>query len=165
VAWQVAFQAADTRAVTGLGDMLLGMNAHISRDLPYALAEVGLDSDTSRGAKRDFDAVNRLLGEVQGPMLDDASDRLDPSIRTFAVPALDFTSTDVAVLLGTWRAEAWGNARDLLRARTPTARAAVRARIERNAETRARVLEAATSYALTGLRSADRDAFCAGANG
>lgn len=163
VAWQVAFQAADARAVTGLGDMLLGMNAHISRDLPYALAEVGLDSDRGGNAKHDFDAVNGLLDKVQGPMLDAASDRLDPTIETFAVPALNFTSADLADLLGTWRAEAWGNARDLLQATTRSTRAAVHDRIERNAETRSRVIEAATSYALTGQRSEDRDAFCSSA--
>ena len=28
--------------LTGLGDMLLGMSAHINRDLPFALAHVGL---------------------------------------------------------------------------------------------------------------------------
>jgi hypothetical protein len=120
---------------------------------------------TARGERADFDAVNGLLDRVQGPMLDAASDRLDPSIKTFAVPALNFTSTDLADLLGTWRAEAWGNARDLLQATTPHTKAAVHARIERNAETRARVLEAATSYALTGLRSEDRDAFCSTAGG
>ena len=41
-AWRIAFSAAAARRVSGLGDMLLGMNAHISRDLPYALAAVGL---------------------------------------------------------------------------------------------------------------------------
>jgi uncharacterized protein DUF5995 len=166
MAWRVAFEAADARAVTGLGDMLLGMNAHISRDLPYALAEVGQDTDRSgREAKRDFDAVNALLDEVQEPMLAAASERIDPTVKSFAISALNFTSADVADLLATWRAEAWGNGRDLAAARTPTTRAAVRQRIERNAESRARVLHAASSYVLTGERTRTRDEFCAAANG
>ena len=166
VAWRVAFEAADSRSVTGLGDMLLGMNAHISRDLPYALAEIGQDTDRARRfARRDFDAVNGLLDDVQEPMLDLASKRIDPTVKSFAVPALNFTTADLADLLGTWRSEAWVNGRDLAAARTPTTRAAVTGRIERQAESRARILQAATSYVLTGGTTEDRDEFCEAARG
>ena len=159
-AWAVAFQAAEARAVTGLGDMLLGMNAHISRDLPYALAEVGLDTADAPSPKADFDLVNDLLDEVQGPVLDGASERLDPTVERFAIPALNFTAADLADLLGAWRSEAWANAVALTRAATPAARQAVRTRIERNAESRARILQTATSYVLLGGSAEDREAFC-----
>ena len=41
-AWAVALQAAQEGSVTGSGDLLLGMNAHINRDLPFTLARIGI---------------------------------------------------------------------------------------------------------------------------
>ena len=51
-AWRMAFSAADNGQVSTLGDMLLGMNAHISRDLPFALASVGLRYPDGRSATK-----------------------------------------------------------------------------------------------------------------
>ena len=36
-AWRVAFDAAQSRAVSATGDLLLGINAHVQRDLPLVL--------------------------------------------------------------------------------------------------------------------------------
>lgn len=160
-AWRVAFEAADARRVTGLGDMLLGMNAHISRDLPFALAGIGLDTAEGESGRADYDRVNGLLADVQDPMLAAASDRLDPTIASFRLDALDFGATDVAELIATWRSEAYRNAQSLIAAPTPAERTRVTTRIERNAESRARVLEAATSYALLGETTVERDRHCA----
>ena len=160
-AWRVAFEAADARRVNGLGDMLLGMNAHISRDLPFALAEIGLDTAEGESGREDYDRVNGLLADVQDPMLAAASDRLDPDIARFRLDALDFSATDMADLIATWRTEAYRNAESLIAAPTPADRTRVAARIERNAESRARVLETATSYALLGETTAERDGHCA----
>ena len=51
-AWQIALQAADDRAVTGLGNFLLAMNAHINRDFSYVLAEIGLTDADGRRTRR-----------------------------------------------------------------------------------------------------------------
>ena len=40
--WQIALDAARDKRVSGNGDLLLGMNAHINRDLPFVLAATGL---------------------------------------------------------------------------------------------------------------------------
>ena len=40
--WLVALDAAKNKKVTGSGDLLLGMNAHINRDLAFVLAASGL---------------------------------------------------------------------------------------------------------------------------
>ena len=42
LAWQVALDAADKRDVDANTNALLGFNAHIMRDLPYVLLEIGL---------------------------------------------------------------------------------------------------------------------------
>ena len=41
-AWLTALDAAKNKKVSGTGDLLLGMNAHINRDLPYVMAASGL---------------------------------------------------------------------------------------------------------------------------
>ena len=68
-AWRMAFSAAEHRRVSTLGDMLLGMNAHISRDLPYALATVGLRFPDGRDATGDIAAVDADIQRAQAPML------------------------------------------------------------------------------------------------
>ena len=60
-AWRIAFTEADRQTVTTLGDMLLGMNAHISRDLPFALARTGLREPDGRSGQADFNRVDGLL--------------------------------------------------------------------------------------------------------
>ena len=41
-AWRVAFEAARDRAVSANGNLLLGINAHVQRDLPFVLYSIGL---------------------------------------------------------------------------------------------------------------------------
>ena len=41
-AWAIAFAAADQRAVSAAGNIALGINAHVQRDLPFVLASIGL---------------------------------------------------------------------------------------------------------------------------
>lgn len=60
-AWQLAFKAADEKRVTGVGNMLLGMSAHVNRDLPYVLAAIGLVKPDGSSRKPDHDQVNVFL--------------------------------------------------------------------------------------------------------
>lgn len=41
-AWEIAFDAAERKLVSGSGDLLLGINAHINRDLAFVVAAAGL---------------------------------------------------------------------------------------------------------------------------
>ena len=41
-AWRVAFEAARDRDVSANGNLLLGINAHVQRDLPFVLYSIGL---------------------------------------------------------------------------------------------------------------------------
>ena len=160
VAWQIAFEAAAARDTTGLGDMLLGMNAHISRDLPYALADAGLRQHDGRSAKVDFDSVNDLLGRVQGPMIDEQARMFDPDVRRFTSPLLGVYESDIAGLIASWRTEAWYNAKRLLEARTPAERKAVSDTIEQSAAARARLVQTATAYPVVGGSTEARDRHC-----
>jgi uncharacterized protein DUF5995 len=160
-AWQIAFRAADRRQVSGSGDLMLGINAHVNRDLPFALASMGLFNADGTSRKPDHDKVNIILNRVEGPALDEASRRFDPSLTT---PGLNGTTLDDTVLyqtLAAWREEAWRNAERLVAAKTPSEYAQVAASIETAAATEANAIVAADAYAPPLTSTASRDAYCA----
>src|SRR5439155_13117267 len=76
-AWRIAFDAAKSPNLTGIGDLLLGMNAHIDRDLPYALADVGLVKPDGSSRKADHDKVNLFLDRVIDPLQKELARRYD----------------------------------------------------------------------------------------
>ena len=160
-AWKIAFEAADERRVSGIGDMLLGMNAHISRDLPYALASISRAGGLADRA--DYDRINTLLDEVQGPMLATAARRFDPTIDDFSLPGLDVDDETVAALIAEWRREAWIDGERLAAAATDTERAAVERGIEARAALRAQLIRSLTGYVPFFSSTKARDEHCADA--
>ena len=61
--WLIAFVAAARGETLVAQDALLGINAHITYDLTYALGDVGIDPD--RDAKRaDHDRINAILARL-----------------------------------------------------------------------------------------------------
>src|SRR3954467_6056545 len=117
-AWAIAFDAADRRKASAAGNLLLGMSAHVTRALPFALYSIGLVAPDGSSRKPDHDRVNQILNTVITPLLDEIAARYDPSVRT--VPGLgsvgDFLEFQA---LPTWREQAWRNAERL--ATAPTA--------------------------------------------
>jgi hypothetical protein len=158
-AWAVAFASADARRTSTLGDLLLGMNAHISRDLPFALERAGLTTPSGRSARSDFDRVNALLGDVSAPMLREQSERFDPGVERATLPVLDLDADGLALLLARWRTEAWGNARRLVAARGAE-HSRIAAAIEQAAAGRARLIEALMSNLVLGPSTEERDRYC-----
>jgi hypothetical protein len=156
-AWRIAFESAQRGLTTGIGDMLLGMNAHISNDLPFAVVAAGF----SKRSQADFNAVNNLLGHVQDPMIREEARMLDPEVATASLPYLGVHGGEVANVIAGWRTEAWQNARKLADAPTAAARAQVGARIRAAAAERATVIQALGSNRLLGGDPATRDSFCA----
>lgn len=159
-AWRIAFDAADRREVAGIGDMLLGMNAHISRDLPYALEEAGLETPDGADAERAYDSVNALLGKVQGSMVAEQTRRFDPGTASATVPGLGLNAETMADVLGRWRSEAFDNGRRLIEARDGRARAVVADQIERDAAGRARLIRTLTSNLVIGPGRGAREDHC-----
>ncbi|MGI8863092.1 MAG: DUF5995 family protein [Solirubrobacteraceae bacterium] len=159
-AWQIAFDAADRGTTTVLGDMLLGMNAHISRDLPFALARTGLTEPDGQNGYADFNAVNGLLGNVTPEILHDEATRFDPNLTNLGLPESQLDATSLQQLLGAWRSESWTNAQRLLGASTPARRAAVAHSIENGAAGRARLIAALSSNLVVGPDAAKRNAYC-----
>ncbi len=159
-AWRIAFDAADHETVATLGDILLGMNAHISRDLPFALARTGLDEPDGRSGQADFNRVNGLLGGVTSGMLREEAERFDPTLTSTVLPAIQLDPSNLQQVLSAWRGEAWRNAERLLAARTPAQRARVARTIELGAAGRARLIASLTSNLVIGPDAAQRNAYC-----
>lgn len=159
-AWRLAFSAASSRRVSALGDLLLGMNAHISRDLPYALAAIGLRLPDGRGAVPDVMAVNRDIARAQGPMLADVARQFDPRLRDVTRLGRTGDPRQVAHVVAVWRLEAVRNARHLLAARTRIERRRVDTAIDANATVRALLIRDATSYVNPKREAEDRRRYC-----
>ncbi len=158
-AWLIAFDAARDKRVTGYGDLMLGMNAHINRDLPFVLAGVGLVAPDGSSRKRDFDAVEHFLNAATRPMLVEAAERFDPTMDDTMEPT-GLVQTALFQLISVWRENAWRNAEALVTAPTPAARAIVESKIERDAELLARTFLVGQSYLPPLTTTAARDRHC-----
>jgi hypothetical protein len=151
-AWRVALEAADQRAVNGSTDILLGISAHINRDLPFVLWEIGLVKADGTSRKPDHDKVNEFLNRVD--LFAEANRRFDSSIDPNQAPGAIHS---IIVM----REEAWRNAERLRAAENdPVAFALVKESIEQSAYSAALSIRATGTYGL-GQSTATRDAYCA----
>jgi hypothetical protein len=156
LAWLAALDAARSRRLTGAGDLMLGMNAHINRDLPYVLERVGLTAPDGSSRKPDHDKVNEILAEVMDPLLAELLTRFDPYGFDTGIP----NGTVLDVIIG-WREQAWRNAVRLANARNPFTRALVEFDIESGAATVAAGLATLTSYVPPFTGPGPRNTHCA----
>jgi len=159
-AWRVALRAADNRTVDGMGNLLLGMNAHVNRDLPFVLAGIGLIAPDGSSRKPDHDQINIMLNHVVQPLVREEAARFDSSIAIAPTPfGVGYTGLMQALVI--WRETAWRNAELLVAAPTAAARDVVAAEIESSAEVTAQVLVAASRYQPPLKTTAPRDRHCA----
>jgi Family of unknown function (DUF5995) len=159
-AWLIAFDAAQERRSTGSGDLLLGMSAHINRDLPFTLAAIGMVTANGDSRKADHDKVDEFLNMVIEPMLAELAARFDPDTVNIKTP-FGVGNAGLFQLVAAWREKAWRNAELLVSAPTPQLRAAVAEQIELAAATEATTIVAGNSYLPPLTTTGPRDAFCA----
>lgn len=164
-AWRIAFQTAADQKVSGMGNVFLGMNAHVNRDLPFVLESIGLVKPDGTSRKPDHDRVNDFLAAVNQYLLPEAAKFLDPTLDDGDVPGTSIdNSTAVQALVG-WREQAWRNAERLAAAATPAARQAVAQDIEQTAAIEAMVIRTMFEYtslhSLLGMGRTARNSFCA----
>jgi hypothetical protein len=159
-AWRVAFRAADAHEVSGIGDLMLGINAHVNRDLPFALAALGLFNADGSSRKPDHDRVNVILNRVEGAVLTEAARRFDPSIVDPSVDPTGLTSTALFQLLEAWRENAWRNGELLASASTPQQWNARAGLIENAALLQAKAIELQYAYHPPLTTTTARDSYC-----
>jgi hypothetical protein len=158
-AWLMAFDASQAKLLTGTGDLMLAMNAHINRDLPFVVAAVGLVAPDGSSRKRDYDKVEDFLAKAASPMLREAAARFDPSIDDADDP-LGVLNGTLMQVIALWRENAWRNAERLVSARNADERAQVAASIEAEAATIGRTIQ--VGFAANPLLSdtGTRDRYC-----
>ena len=158
-AWAIAFGAADQRAVSAAGNVALGINAHVQRDLPFVLAAIGLVKPDGSSRKPDHDKVNVFLNRVADDLYPEIARRFDPTIDDSELPGTADNFAEFQII-PTWREIAWRNAERLVSAPSAEARAQVAAEIEAYAGSQAQTLRTAYQYGPLSS-SAARDAYCA----
>jgi Family of unknown function (DUF5995) len=162
-AWAIAFRAAADHAVTASGNLSLGINAHVQRDLPFVLAALGLVKPDGSSRKPDHDRVNVILNRVSDDVYAEIARRFDPTIDDADLPGT-LDNAGVFQIIPTWREIAWRNAERLAAADSPDERARVAASIEAYAASQADTIRLAATYGPLGS-SAARDAYCSAHHG
>jgi len=127
----------------GLGNLLLGMNAHINRDLPFVLYSIGLVAPDGSSRKPDHDKVNQTLYDAYDPAIAEGARRFDSSLARAQAECEGLGIQSVIA----WREEAWRNAERLAWASSDAERAAIGQQIEAAANAEAQLL--ATTYSYT----------------
>jgi hypothetical protein len=158
-AWRTAFDTARSGDANGGQDMLLGINAHVQRDMPFVLATVGIRTRKGATRKPDHDVVNQILSDAYEPIVDAIAKRYDPFVSTTNAswdPADDVAGLE---MVKGWREGVWRNAERLLDAKTKADRQQVTDSIETNATTWANLIAAQGNGGPPGYR-AQRDAYC-----
>lgn len=146
-AWSIAYACCELGDMLPVNHVMLGLSAHINYDLAIGLAaniaEMGGGDDATMLAryKHDHDAVNHLLRAS----VPEAFDHLVvkhacPASRMMYRRAYGAMEWLAMQLLEAWRERVWGDAMDLLHARTPVEHGRVIARIEQRSKHFARLL-------------------------
>jgi hypothetical protein len=159
-AWRIAYDASRDEKVSGSGSLLLGMNAHINRDLPFVLAGVGLVAPDGSSRKPDYVAVEQWLYTATEPLLAEIAARFDPAADD-AADRFGLSNLALFQMVSGWRERAWRNAEALVSAPTAQERAAVAASIEAQAAEEARALLVTQSYSPPFSSAGPRNQWCA----
>ena len=143
-----------------MGDLLLGMNAHVNRDLPFVLAGIGLTAPDGTSRKPDHDRINIVLNHVVEPLITEESAHFDPQIALAPTPyGVGYTGLMQTLLV--WRETAWRAAKLLVSAPDAATRGLVAGQIEAYAATTASALVTATAYLPLLTATTTRDNYCA----
>ena len=137
-AWQIAFDAWESGDTNAGQDMLLGINAHVQRDMPFVLAEFGLWRRDGSSRKGDHEVMNRVLSEAYDHIVRDIGERYDPLVTWANADPSPLDDHAGVQLVRSWREGVWRNAERLLNARTAQDYAQVAQQIEDNAAAWAR---------------------------
>lgn len=160
-AWRIALTSSDDRSMSGLGDFMLGMNAHINNDFPYVLEEVGLTGKDGTSHKADHNAYNDRLDSLYHPVFDEEAARFDPKFNKVDIGPVD--DLVVSTIMRGWREMVWRHAEALAHAKTPLLHRLVEQEIAQYAAAQARLIRQVPIF-RSGY-SPDRDAYCSAHHG
>ena len=156
-AWRIANQVASQPNSNAAVDMLLGINAHVQRDMPYVVAAQGLRTPAGETRKPDHDAVNKVLAAAYEPIVEDIAGRYDPIVSLTNSKWTPIDDVGGLEVVKEWREGVWRHAEQLENAKTDAERKQVSDQIEANAAAWARMISVG---AIQPGYGATRDAYC-----
>jgi hypothetical protein len=109
-AWQQAFAASEGEELSVTGSFLMGMNAHINRDLPFVLDDIGLTAADGTSRKPDHEKVNEFLNHVGDDLTPEMSARFDPDFGSDDPTESVLRGLAIQQVIQEWRERAWNNA-------------------------------------------------------
>jgi len=115
-AWRIALQASEDKKMSGLGDFMMNMNAHINNDFPYVLEKIGLTAADGTSHKPDHNAYNQRLDSLYHPVFDEEAARFDPDFNKLDLGPVD--EVVVGAIMRGWREVVWRHAEALANAPT-----------------------------------------------
>lgn len=130
-AWRAVFATLARRRTSVLEDLVFGVYAHIVRDLPHTLQEVGLVHADGRSRVRDHHVVTGIVGRAIDDIQAAVSARYGPYVGSLdrIGQRYDEILTDYGIRLS--RGMAWYNA---MRLADPASAEAAAASVERSPE-------------------------------
>lgn len=155
-AWRIALDAADKKELSGIGDLLLGINAHVSNDMPFMIASSGLHDGEGHSHKRDHDLFNEALSDTFDDVFEEVARRYDRNAN-LELPGTELEKTAIYQILAIQREVVWRNAERLANAKTEAERLRVAKSIEDLAAAQATLLKPLFRVYDGG---AARDAYC-----
>lgn len=164
-AWQTAMDVAQEGDWTAGHDMLQGINAHVQRDMPFAVAAAGLNVPDGSSRKADHDRFNQVLNESYPTIVAAVAERYDPfmqSVDETGGPADDEGSMQ---MVAQWREGVWRHAEQLVTTHDTPAFDVTVQQIEANAETWATGMANGEVPGRRELRRAHCEAYLAARSG
>ena len=158
-AWRLALDSGRDKTNAGIGDLLMSMNAHINRDMPFMLDALGLTRPDGVNRKLDHDKGNRVLAPLFDDVLKELSDRFDFSTDKINIPGTLIDDLTLFQVLQLWREQVWRSAELLGFAQSTGARQGVASFIEGYSLLFGQLIKTATTI-LPGPAKF-RDAHCA----
>ena len=109
-AWRLALDSGRDKTNAGIGDLLMSMNAHIQRDMPFMLDALGLTRPDNVNRKLDHDKGNRMLAPLFDDVLAELGARFDITTARFNIPGTFIDDIALFQVLQVWREQVWRNA-------------------------------------------------------
>lgn len=142
-AWKLSFETAEAGEALVLQDLVLGVNAHVNHDLPFALETAGLSGDRTEKYD-DHTRINRVIRRVVDAIQSRVADRYSRGLGHLdgLLGRVDETVTQFSLTKA--REHAWTHGLALSKTSDTEERRRLHGKIDDAAETIARIVLAPT---------------------
>ena len=142
-AWKIAFSASHSPHIHVLQNLMLGVNAHINRDLVFAITELlapewqQASPEQRQMRYRDHCHVNEVINGTINAVQDQVIDRFEPEFRVVDTLLGPLDEWMTSLLISRWREEVWEHVIHLVDPDPDTDRQTLIQRVEQGSVKRA----------------------------